>query len=305
MILGSSPRVVGMRIGIIGAGAVGGYFGGRLAQADKDITLLARGRTLEVLRADGLTLIDAAGTTTVRVPAVESFAEVGGVDVVIVATKALPSVDTFPGVPAGTPIVTTQNSVEVPYLAADRFGAGNVLPGVVRGFMIHQGPAVVEFRGGPLSLNLGSFHGGDSALGRQLAADLTAAGIPGTWFGDIWLDVWEKAMFVTPFGALGAAAEQPLGYLRTELRSSLEKLVREVAVVARAHGVPLSAAAVATTMDFADAMDAAATSSMQRDFLAGAENELEAQVGAIRRMGAQVGVQTELHDLLHGILNAR
>ncbi|MGP6172754.1 2-dehydropantoate 2-reductase [Corynebacterium sp. A21] len=297
-----------MRIGIIGAGAVGGYFGGRLALAGKDITFLARGETLEVLREKGLTLIDAAGTTTVQVPAVASFTEVGGVDVVIVATKALPSADTFPGVPAGTPIVTTQNSVEAPYLAADRFGADNVLPGVVRGFMIHQGPAVVEFRGGPLSLNLGSFDGRDGelgVLGRQLAADLSEAGIPSTWFSDIWLDVWGKAMFVAPFGALGAAAEQPLGYLRTELRSSLEKLVREVAAVARAHGVALPADAVPKIMDFADAMDPAATSSMQRDVLAGAENELDAQVGAIRRMGAQVGVDTALHDLLHGILDAR
>lgn len=297
-----------MKIGIVGAGAVGGQFGGMLARAGSEICFLARGRTLEKLREVGLTLIDAAGNrSTVQVPAANSFAELGGVDVVIVATKALPGQETFPGVPPGTPIVTTQNSVEVPYLAARRFGAENVLPGVVRGFMIHHGPAEVEFRGGPLSLNLGTFHRDSHHVetAAELAAEFNRAGIDAQYLPDVWVDVWAKAMFVTTFGALGAAAGKPLGYLRTELRSSLENLMSEVAEVARGHQVSLPDRAVAQTMAFADDMAAASTSSMQRDYAAGEASELDAQVGAIRRMGAAAGVDTPLHDLIHGVLAAR
>lgn len=297
-----------MKIGIVGAGAVGEQFGGMLARAGSEVCFLARGSTLAKLRETGLTLIDAAGNrTTVQVPAAASFAELGGVDVVIVATKALPGQETFPGVPAGTPIVTTQNSVEAPYLAAREFGAEQVLPGVVRGFMIHHGPAEVEFRGGPLSLNLGTFHRdsphADTAT--ELAAAFNRADIRSRHLPDVWVDVWAKAMFVTTFGALGAAAGKPLGYLRTELRGSLVALMSEVEAVARGHQVLLPEQVVSETMAFADDMAATSTSSMQRDYAAGEPSELDAQVGAIRRMGVAVGVATPLHDLIHGVLTAR
>lgn len=295
-----------MRIGIIGAGAVGGYFGGKLALAGKDVRLVARGETLRTIRAAGVKLIEPGGETTmVEVPAAESFRELGGVDVVILATKALPGQDTFPAIPAGVPVVTTQNSVEVPYLAAELLGEDLVWPGVVRGFMVHRGPGAVEFRGGPLSLNFGTFDTSPSELAEQLAADLTAAGLKGTVQEDIWGDVWNKAIFTAPMGALGAASTQPLGYLRTVLRPQLQQLFAEAEQVARAMGVNLPMDQVAQTLAFADSLPEGATSSMQRDFLAGRDSELDAQVGAIRRLGQQMKVLTPLHDMLQAILEAR
>lgn len=295
-----------MRIGIIGVGAVGGEFAGKLAQAGKDVRVVARGRTLEVLRETGLTLIDPGGEKTViAVPAAESFEELGGADVVILATKVLPGQETFPAVPAGVPVVTTQNSVEVPYTAAQRFGAENVWPGVVRGFMVHRGPGVVEFQGGPLSLNFGTFDRSPSDLAEELAAELTAAGLAGTVLGDVWVDVWTKAMFTAPFGALGAVTGKPLGQLRTELRGSLAALFGEVDTVARAMAVDLPLDAVEQALAFADSLSAQATSSMQRDYLAGTASELDAQVGAIRRLGDEAGADTPLHDLLQEVLEAR
>lgn len=295
-----------MRIGIIGAGAVGGEFAGKLAQSGRDVAVVARGQTLRVLRETGLTLIDPAGQRrVVQVPAAESFTELGEVDVVILATKALPEQDTFPAVPAGVPIVTTQNSVEVPHLAAQRFGTENVWPGVVRGFMIHRGPGVVEFRGGPLSLNFGTFDRTRNVVADQLAVDLTGAGLAGAVLPDIWVDVWTKAMFTAPFGALGAITGQPLGQLRTRLRGSFTDLFREVDAVARAMGVDLPLDAVDQALAFGDSLGAEATTSMQRDYLAGGSSELDAQVGAIRRLGDEAGVATPLHDLLQEVLELR
>ncbi len=135
-----------MRIGIIGAGAVGGWFGGRLAQAGFDVVFLARGETLQQLREVGLTLTDEHGhTDVIPVRAADNWAELvddgTAIDVVIVATKALPGADPFPSVPEGAALITTHNSVEIPYLAAQRYGADNVYPGIIRGFFIHTGPA--------------------------------------------------------------------------------------------------------------------------------------------------------------------
>ena len=299
-----------MKIGFLGAGAVGGYFGGLMAQAGQDVGFVARGETLEVLRSTGLTLIDPDdNTTTIPVTSAESFSELrealGGLDVVIVATKALPGNETFPDV-EGVPVVTTHNSVEVPYLAAERFGENNVLPGVIRGYLTHLGPAKIKLHPGPLSLNVGTFAGGGSAaVARELTEHLHAANIGGKCLDDIFVDVWSKALFVTTTGELGALANQPLGYLRTELRGSLEQLMREVEAVARGNNVALPENIVEKTLGFVDQQIPEATSSMQRDITAGKPNELDAQVGAIRRMGQRVGVDTPLHDLVYGALQGR
>ena len=305
-----------MKIGFLGAGAVGGYFGGLMAQAGQDVGFVARGETLQVLRSTGLTLIDPDdNTTTVPVTSAESFSELrealGGLDVVIVATKALPGNETFPDV-EGVPVVTTHNSVEVPYLAAERFGENNVLPGVIRGYLTHLGPAKIKLHPGPLSLNVGTFAGdsasaGDraAAVARELTEHLHAADIGGKCLDDIFVDVWSKALFVTTTGELGALANQPLGYLRTELRGSLEQLMREVEAVARGNNVALPENIVEKTLGFVDQQIPEATSSMQRDITAGKPNELDAQVGAIIRMGQRAGVDTPLHDLVYGALQGR
>jgi 2-dehydropantoate 2-reductase len=123
--------------------------------------------------------------------------------------------------------------------------------------------------------------------------------------GDIFVDVWEKAMYVTTTGALGALSGRPLGELRTRLRPTLEALMREVHATGRAAGVPLSDDAVDRTLAFADRMPADATSSMQRDLAAGrpaTRHELDAQVGAICRLAARNGVDVRLHDLVLGLL---
>lgn len=294
-----------MRIGIIGAGAVGGLFAARLAESGADVAVVARGETLERIKREGLALIHGGEELTVQVPAAESFDELGGVDVAVLATKVLPGQEKFPGVPEGVPVALTQNSVEVPHLAADAFGAGHVWPGVVRGFMIHRGPGVVELADGPLNYHVGTFDGEPDERVDELARLLTDAGIPAKVYPDIWVDVWTKAMFVTPFGALGAAAERPLGYVRSELRDQYTALLEEAARVAWASGVDLPDDAVARQLGFADSLDAEATTSMQRDYLAGRVNELDSQAGAVRRLGERYKEPTPLFDQLQGVLEAR
>ena len=298
-----------MRIGIIGAGAVGGWFGGRLAQAGSDVVFLARGETLRRLREVGLTLTDEHGRREViPVRAAETWEELAddaAIDVVIAATKALPGADPFPSVPDGAALITTHNSVEIPYLAAERYGRDNVYPGIIRGFFIHTGPAEVEFRPGPKSLNIGTFDGRPSRIVDDMIDALGRAGLGGEHLPDIWVDVWTKAMFVANFGALGALADSPIGYLREQMRSSLTRMFEETAAVARAHGVALPEDIVEQTLAFTDAQGPDNTSSMQRDFAAGLTNELDAQIGAIRRMGQAVGVETPTLDLVHLALEGR
>lgn len=299
-----------MRIGILGAGAVGGWFGGRLVEAGYDVVFLARGETLARLREVGLTLIDENGERSIiPVKAADNWdglsADGVDIDVVIAATKALPGDDPFPQIPEGAAVITTHNSVEIPYLAAQRFGEDKVFPGVVRGFFIHTGPAEVEFRPGPMSLNIGTFDGSHSQLVADVIEALHAAGLGGEQLPDIWVDIWAKAMFVANLGALGALAESPFGYLREQMRDSLTRMFEETEAVGRACDVALPEDIVSSTLDFTDAQSYESTSSMQRDYAAGLTNELDAQIGAIRRMGQKTSVKTPVLDVVHGALIGR
>lgn len=312
-----------MKIGILGAGAIGGYFGGVLAQAGHDVAFVARGRSLDTLQTTGLTLIDGtvdpARTTVLQVPAARSFAEatkaIGGLDVAIIASKALPGNETFGSEEdraqlRGLPVLTTQNSVEIPYIAADLFGADNVLAGVARVYATRLGPARVRRNPGPLSLAFGLLPEARHSeatrrTGSQFVAALREAGAHSRLQEDALADIWSKAMFVTTTGALGALEDQPIGYLRTEIRGQLAAFMREVEAVARALDVDLPATVVEDTLGFVDQQYAEATSSMQRDIKAGLPNELDAQVGAIRRMGKRAGVATPLFDYAQEVLEAR
>lgn len=279
---------------MVGVGAVGGWFGGSLVRAGHDVVFVARGETLDVLQREGLRLND---DPPIPVTAVASLADAGPVDVLLLAVKVTADTDLaalLDGLPPTAAVAVTQNSVEVADRVAALVGAGRTWPGVVRGYYHHTGPGRVEFHGGPVSYDVGG--------GPELVAALNEAGIDATLRADIDVDVWEKAMYVTTTGGLGALAGAPLGELRTRLRPSLTALMREVEATGRAAGVPLGADVVERTLDFADRMPADATSSMHRDLVAGRPNELDAQVGAICRVAARHGVDVPLHDLLLGVL---
>lgn len=294
-----------MKIAVIGAGAVGGWFGGNLVRAGHDVVFVARGETLGVLQSEGLSL---NGEKPVAVRAVSRLREADTPDVVLLAVKATAETDVaslLEGLPATALVAVTQNAIEVPTQVAEVVGTNRTLPGVVRGYFHHTGPGRIEFHGGPLSYTFGTWDGGPDETVGEFAAALREAGIEAAVREDIFVDLWEKAMFVTTTGALGALAGSTLGELRTRLRPTLEALMREVHATGRAAGVPLSDDAVERTLAFADRMPADATSSMHRDLAAGrpgTRHELDAQVGAICRLGARHNVDVRLHDLVFGVL---
>lgn len=294
-----------MHIVIIGAGAVGGYFGALLQETGTRVTFVARGATLEALRTRGLYVHSPQGSSTVAVNVVESIEEVAEADAVFLATKTIDGHNLPERLPHGAVLVTTQNSVEMPAIAIEKYGPSKVVPGVVRSFLVHDGPGEVRFSGGVLSFTFGSVDPGTKDIVAALSHALGAAGIKPYVLDDILVDVWAKAMFVTTFGALGALVNKPMQDVRTTYRRDLEALMREVELAGRANGIALPADVVEESLTFADQQPAQATSSMQRDILAGLPNELDAQVGAVLRMAARAGVAVPLHTLIYDTLAHR
>lgn len=314
-----------MRIVVIGAGGIGGWLGARLASTGLQVGFLVHGRTLEALRSEGLTLLDGSGgepgTVTARIdeplvshdPGTLVGALGGHPDLVFVTTK----VDALPGLaPAlrrligpGTGVVSTQNGISAPGLLASAVGTEHVLPGVARVYSTLVSPGNVRTIGSAGSLALGEWDGRASALTAGAVGVLEAAGIR-AWVPDsIWAELWRKVSFVAVQGALGAAANVPIGVLRSELRDVFTAAVGEVVEVAAAlgHDLATDAAAdpVAAVLALADAQPAGATTSMQRDIAAGLPSELDAQVGSVCRAGDDTGVATPVLDLAHAVLAPR
>lgn len=297
-----------MRFAVIGAGAIGGYYGGLLSEV-ADVTFIARGETLEALRNAGLQLIEGHARRTIAVKATDRSTDVGPVDVVIVTTKTRDLRDALaavaPLIDPRTVVMPVQNGVEAPYVAAEYVPRSAVVPCIVRGFIVHEGPGAVAYHGGPRSFTFNSWDNDRGPVIDRIAEAIRSAGFDAVVPDDVWVDLWEKAAFAVPFGALGALTHQPLHVLRGPLREQLERTIVEICNVATARGVALPSDVVARILAFADAMPAEATSSMQRDLMAGRPSELDGQVGGIIRLAREVGVATPQLDLMHAVLEYR
>lgn len=301
-----------MRVAVIGAGGVGGYFGARLATGGQEVTFIARGRHLEALRLDGLRVNSVLGDLVVRpVLAADSTSGVGVVDAVLICVKTWQleqALDLLPPlIGPSTVVVTLQNGVEAPEQAAAVVGRQRVLPGVVRIFAQLAEPGLVRHVGGPASLVIGGWQAGPSSSAQALQAVFEQCRVSAQASLDVWPQLWEKFLFVVPFGGLGAAVDAPIGRLRSDagLRGMLVAAMREIADVGRALGVDLAPDVVERSLAFVDEQPATGTSSLQRDVLAGRPSELEAWNGAVARLGRQTGVATPVNRVLYEILRAR
>jgi 2-dehydropantoate 2-reductase len=207
-----------MRIAVLGAGGVGGYFGAG-SRAGHDVPFVARGAHLAALREQGLAVESIAGDFVVApVTATDDTSGVGAMDVVVLGVKTCqlpPAIAALPPlVGLGTGVVSLQNGVEAPVEVAEAVGREAVLPGVARIFAVVDGPGRVRHVGGPASLAFAEWDNRDSARVDGLRAALGAAGVAVETSGDIWTELWAKFLFVVPLGGLGGVTDEPVGVLR-------------------------------------------------------------------------------------------
>lgn len=299
-----------MRVAVFGTGAVGGYFGGRLAQAGEWVTFIARGRTLDALRVSGLRVRSIAGDFEVRpAEATDRPAEVGVVDLVLVAVKAwqVPEVaaEAHPLLGANTSVLPLVNGVEAYDQLASQLGAGHVLGGLCRVLAYRLEPGLIQHAGIEPALALGEWDGRPTLrVARIKEAFDRCIGVKAHVPPSIRSAVWEKFLFIAPFSGVGAVARAPAGALRTLLptRALIEGMMREVLALALALGVPMRDDIVDKTMSGVDALPADGTASMQRDMMDGRPSELEAQVGAVVRLAKSVGLPVPLHAVVYACL---
>ena len=298
-----------MRIAVVGVGGVGGYFGGRLAQAGADVIFIARGDNLAALREQGLRIESIIGDAFVApVQATDDPAQAGPVDMVLVATKTWQldeAIDLMrPLIGPETGVVPLLNGVEASDRLAAALGESHALNGICYIFVARVAPGVVRHSGIHPLIIFGERDNRRTARVEALRDWLERAGVRVTIPPDIDAEVWRKFVFGATTSGLGAVTRAPMGLLRElpETRPLFVQGMREIVAVAQACGVALGEETVTAALAQLDALPYETTASMQRDIMAGRPSELEAQNGAVARLGAAAGVPTPLHTFIYATL---
>lgn len=296
-----------MRIAVVGAGGVGGVFGGVLAHAGLEVSFLVRGRVLEAIRSRGLKVEGPFGSRESRPFASDDVRELaarGPFDAVLVAVKAGQVSELAPTlaplVSGATVVLPLQNGVEAADHLAAALGDRPVVGGICHVFAWTEEPGVARTSGQLMSITMGERSGGKSPRLERLAGELRRGGLEVVVSEDVEAALWEKFLFIDPFGSVGAVTRSPLGALRSipESRALLVSALGEVAAVARARGVRIREDAVAATLARLDSLPPESTASMQRDITAGRPSELNDQTAAVVRLGEACGVATPAHRFL-------
>ena len=299
-----------MKVAIVGAGGVGGYFGGRLARAGEDVVFIARGEHLRAITTSGLKVDSINGDFHVDpASATDDPASVGEVDYVLVAVKSwqLPeAIETMrPMVGDKTSIVPLQNGVEAPGQLSRAFGAGRVLGGLCSVISMLSGPGHVRHVGADPSIAFGELDHSRSERGERLKDSFSRAeGVQVKVPADIHVAMWNKFILIAPWSGVGALTRAPIGVTRSlpETRSLLKRAMEEIHTLARARGIAMERESIEQAMGFLDDLPREGIASMQRDILAGRPSELDAQNGAVVRLGKEAGVSTPVHDMIHACL---
>jgi 2-dehydropantoate 2-reductase len=292
---------------VFGAGAVGGYFGGRLAEAGHDVRFIARGRHLAAIRQDGLRVTSVDGDFVIQPARVaEDPVAIGQVDVVLVGVKAWQVSEAAaairPLVGETTVVVPLQNGVEAPDQLAAVLGPGRVLGGLCRILVYLEGPGHIRHTGVTPYVAFGELDASSSDRVEALRRAFTRTrGITVEVPADIRVAMWSKFLFIAALGGVGALTRLPIGVLRSEPESRrlLRGALEEIHAVARHRGIELPSDIVDRTLTFIDTLPTDGTASMQRDIMEGRPSELEAQVGAVVRLGDTLGVAVPVHRMIY------
>ena len=298
-------------IAVVGAGGVGGYFGGRLALAGCDVAFLARGRHLEALRSGLLRVDSIKGDFEIKVTATDVAEDIGIVDFAIIAVKAWQVTEAAsaiaPMIGPDSLVVPLQNGIEAPAQLSAVLGCDHVAGGLCTIIAYAAGPGHVKHVGAEPLVAFGELHcAGQVERLRRLEEEFTRAGVACGISADIEAAMWEKFLFIAPLSGLGAMTKLPVDALRADetLRDQLARGMREILDLARAQEVGLATDIVEKTLRIIDAMPDGSTTSMQRAIMAGRPSELEAQIGAVVRLGRAKAIPTPVHELIYDRLES-
>ncbi|MDR3367663.1 ketopantoate reductase family protein [Rhodoferax sp.] len=295
-----------MRIAIMGAGAVGGYFGGLLALSGVDVTFIARGEHLRAMQENGLTLETPKGTLHVNnAHFVAEPTEVGDCDVVLFAVKAYDieaaAAPLKPLVNAGATIISVLNGVDHQDRIGAVLGADRVLGGLAMVSGVISAPGVIRYTSPMSSLRFGEADGSLSYRAVALRDACVAAGFDAAVDSDIRAAQWGKFVALATNAALTCLFRLPVGYIYhdPEIIPMALRGFEEAAAVGRALGIALPTDIAQRGLALHQSFPKTMYASMYHDLAKGRPMELDSLSGYIVRQGRALGVPTPVHEMAY------
>jgi 2-dehydropantoate 2-reductase len=296
-----------MKILVMGAGAVGAYFGARLQQAGEEVIFCARGQHLGALQNKGLEFASHQGDFSLAVTATDRPRNFAPYDLILFCVKSYDTADAAQALagclkPDGA-ILTIQNGVENELMLAEVFGRGSVMGGNARigaelvapGRVVHRTGGLIEF---------GELDGTASARAQQFAELFRSAGI----FGELTMQLstirWEKLLWNAAFNTVTTLVRRKVGDLidDSDAIELLRALMREIGAVARAEGVALGEAQVEAQITRSRTSLREVRPSTLQDSERGKPLEYEALCGAVRRAARRHRIATPYMDTVYALM---
>lgn len=301
-----------MRFAILGSGAVGGYFGAKLARSGQDVTFIARGAHLDAIRATGMEIRSPKlGDFVVRAAAESDTAKVGPVDVVLVTVKAYDNATALPMlapmIGPDTVVLTLQNGVDSVDEVAAVAGESHVLGGTTYVATALEAPGLIVQTGVHRSIIFGEVFGDRRAVSprvQAIADVLAAADIQVTRVADALVPIWDKFVYLAAFSGFTGAARLAIGHIwkYPHVQEMFYAASREIAAIAAAEGVTISANRFDTLKEYMDTIPPTTRSSLLIDLEQGKRIEVEALQGAAVRRARKHGVPVPIVATLYALL---
>jgi 2-dehydropantoate 2-reductase len=297
-----------MNIVVIGAGAVGGYFGGKLTQAGFNVTFIARGKTLEAIKAKGLQVKSIYGDFIVHPKITDNINEIKNPDLIILGVKSWQVLDIAkqlkPILTQKTMVLPLQNGADNTDKLLSLLNKENVLAGFCKIVSKVETPAVINHFGYKPEIVFGEYNNQQTERIKGLKIIFDKAKIDSTIPEDIHLDIWKKFLFIATVSGIGALTRSVFGVMREDddIRQIMYQTANEIVAIANAKGINLTNNDVEMVLKVVDNLDYNTTASMQRDIMEGRPSELENFNGYIVKTGKELHVITPANTFTYHCL---
>ena len=297
-----------MRIAVMGAGSIGGYFGGMLARSGHDVTLIARGKHLETIRKDGLKILNDDGHFLVKCDATDDPTGIGVVDLVLLTVKtyqndmAIPPLRSL--IDSSTSILCLQNGMDSYQSITRLLQIQDPLPGAAYIEASVQSPGIIRQSGTVVKIVFGELNGTLSSRGTEIQKVLSDSGIDTQFTTDILKTLWTKFLFISTMAGITCLTRMTLAQLvpKEDWPNIIIDCMKEIEAVGRGNNINLENDVVKTTMDYITESLENMQASMHTDLMAGRPLELDALNGAVVRAGKLADIPTPINSLIYAML---
>ena len=295
-----------MRIAVVGAGAVGGYFGARLAASGLDVSFIARGEHLKSMQKNGLRINSIQENLEIHSHFTSNPDQVGPVDLILFSVKSQDTEEAAkllaPLMSRETTVLSLQNGVDNPGKIARLWGAHRTLAGVVYIAAQVSEPGVIKHSAGG-RIVLGPLEAPNQETGRKVQFVLAAANVPCDVSSEIRTVLWKKLAWNSPFCALSCLLRMTVGEVlaSNSLKDLIRNCIEEVQDAAQCRGIDLPSSIAQETVDFSHSLGGAKPSMLQ-DLEAGKPLEYEALNGIVVKVLHQAGKRAPINEIFYSAL---